>query len=328
MTDELQVFAIESSREYGERVCHELSIPRSRHEEREFEDGEHKIRPLQDVRDRDVYVIQSLYSDREQSVNDKLLRLLFFIGALKDAAARSVTAVIPYLGYARKDKRTKPNDPLSSRYVAQILEAVGVDRVVTIDVHNLAAYQNAFRIPVEHLAAQQLLCDSVVEILSRDDQLVVVAPDAGGIKRAEAFRALLDDQVENDVAFGLMEKTRSAGVLSAGRIHGDIADRTTLIVDDMISTGGTIELVARACRDARSRRVLALATHGLFISPADRILATDAIDQVVVSDTVPPFRLDTKVVETKLTVVSTAGVVAESIRRLHSGGSLVEFTGF
>lgn len=149
--DELMLFALDASRDFGEAVSRELGTALAAHEEREFEDGEHKSRPLVNVRGRDVYVMQSLYGDAKQSVNDKLCRLLFFLGALRDASAARVTAVVPYLGYARKDRKSKARDPVTTRYVATLFEAVGTDCVVTLDVHNLAAYQNAFRCRTEHL---------------------------------------------------------------------------------------------------------------------------------------------------------------------------------
>src|SRR5512144_1688636 len=152
--DELMLFALEASRPFGEAVSRALGTPLSAHEARTFEDGEHKTRPLVNVRGRDVYVVQSLYGDAAQTVNDKLVRLLFFIGALRDASAARVTAVVPYLAYARKDRKSKSRDPVTTRYVAELFEAVGVDRIVTLDVHNLAAYQNAFRCRADHLEAQ------------------------------------------------------------------------------------------------------------------------------------------------------------------------------
>src|SRR4030066_1743518 len=149
--DALALFAVNASRVFGEQVAQQLGIALGAHEEREFDDGEHKIRPRGNVRAQDVYVIQSLYSDPTQSVNDKLCRMLFFLGALRDAAAGRVTAAIPYLAYARKDSKTQTRDPVTTRYVAALIEAVGTDRVVTLDVHNLAAYQKGFRCPAEHL---------------------------------------------------------------------------------------------------------------------------------------------------------------------------------
>ena len=153
MANDLRLFALNATREFGERIASSLGIELGKHEEREFEDGEHKARALESVRGHDVYVVQSLYSDPHQSVNDKLIRLLFFLGSLRDAAAERTTAVLPYLCYARKDRKTKARDPVTTRYLGQLLEAVGVDRVITLDVHNLAAYQNAFRCFSEHLEA-------------------------------------------------------------------------------------------------------------------------------------------------------------------------------
>ena len=153
MTQDPVLFALDATREFGEKVALHLGLPLSPHEEQGFDDGEHKSRSLVNVRGRDVFVVHSLHSDAAQSVNDKLCRLLFFIGALKDASAASVTAVVPYLAYARKDQKSKPRDPVTTRYVARMFEAAGTDRVVTMDVHNLAAFQNAFRCPTEHLEA-------------------------------------------------------------------------------------------------------------------------------------------------------------------------------
>ena len=187
INDALKLFVLKSSRTFGEKVSLQLAVEPSPHEEREFEDGEHKARPLTSVRGKDVFVIQSLYADDQQSGNDKLCRLLFFIGALKDAAAARVTAVVPYLAYARKDRKTKPRDPVTTRYVAALFEAVGTDAMVTLDVHNLAAFQNAFRCQTEHLESHTLFVEHFAPIL-RDTDVVVVSPDAGGIKRAEQLR--------------------------------------------------------------------------------------------------------------------------------------------
>src|SRR5688572_6269797 len=154
MRNSIAVFALNASRDFGEKISAHLSISLTEHEEREFEDGEHKARPLASVRSKDVFVIQSLYGDSQQTVNDKLCRLLFFLGALRDASAERITAVIPYLCYARKDRKSKSRDPVTTRYVAALFEAVGADRVVTLDVHNLAAYQNAWRIRADHLEAR------------------------------------------------------------------------------------------------------------------------------------------------------------------------------
>jgi ribose-phosphate pyrophosphokinase len=293
------------------------------HEEREFEDGEHKARPLENVRGQDVYVIHSLYGESGMSANDKLVRLLFFIGALKDASAARVTAVCPYLAYSRKDRRTKPRDPVSSRYVAQLFEAVGADRVVTLDVHNLAAYQNAFRIPAEHLEARGLFVAWFAARL-RDEPIVVMSPDAGGIKRADAFRDALSRALNRPVAAAFMEKHRSGGVVSGEAVVGEVDGRTLLIIDDLISSGTTLARAAAACKALGARRVFAAASHGMFASTAAEVLASPALEKVLVTDTIPPFRLPSALLGSRVEVLDSAPLFAEAIRRLHSGGSLVE----
>jgi ribose-phosphate pyrophosphokinase len=322
--DSLAVFAINVSRDFGGRVAQSLGIELGMHEEREFEDGEHKIRPLESVRGRDVFVIQSLYADRVQTVNDKLCRLLFFLGALRDAGAARVTAVMPYLAYARKDRKSQPRDPVTTRYVAQLLESIGADRVLTLDVHNLVAYQNAFRCESVHLEANRIFLEYLVPQLAGQESLAVVSPDVGGIKRAERFRQMLARATGREPAMGFLDKARAQGVLTLGRLTGEIRDSTALIVDDLISTGNTIVHAARICHEQGARRVLALASHGLFVGKAGALLADSALDQVIVTDSVAPFRLAATPAAAKLTVLSVAGLFAEAIRRLHTGGSLVE----
>lgn len=317
------LFALDASCAYGERVASALGMALASHEEREFEDGEHKARPLENVRDRDVYVIHSLYGEPGMSANDKLVRLLFFIGTLKDASAARVTAVCPYLAYSRKDRRTKPRDPVSSRYVAQLFEAVGTDRVVTLDVHNLAAYQNAFRIPAEHLEARGLFVAWFTARL-RDEAIVVMSPDAGGIKRADAFRDSLARALGRPVAAAFMEKRRSGGVVSGEAVVGDVNGSTVLIIDDLISSGTTLARAAAACKALGARRVFAAASHGMFAEAAAGVLASPALEKVLVTDSIPPMRLPPALLGSRVDVLDSAPLVAEAIRRLHSGGSLVE----
>jgi ribose-phosphate pyrophosphokinase len=318
------LFALATSRAYGERVASELGVALARHEEREFEDGEHKARPLENVRGRDVYVIHSLYGEPGMSANDKLVRLLFFIGALKDASAARVTAICPYLAYARKDRRSKPRDPVGSRYVAQLFEAVGSDRMVTLDVHNLAAYQNAFRIPAEHLEARGLFVVWFAAHLQDGAPVVVVSPDAGGVKRADAFRDALSQALDRPVGSAFMEKRRSEGVVSGEAVVGEVSGATAIIVDDLISSGTTLARAAAACSALGARRVFAAATHGLFVGAADKVLAESVLEKVLVTDSVPPLRLPPGLLDGRVEVLETAPLLAEAISRLHHGGSLVE----
>lgn len=318
---EPQLFALNASRSFGEQVSRHLGVALSEHEEREFEDGEHKARPLVNVRGRNVFVIHSLYTDERQSGNDKLCRLLFFIGALKDAAAARVTAVVPYLAYARKDRKSKPRDPVTTRYVAAMFEAVRTDAVLTMDVHNLAAYQNAFRCGCEHLEANPMFVASLLTRL-KDRDVVVVSPDAGGIKRAERFRLLLSQVLGVQAGAAFAEKHRSEDVVSGNLLVGEVQGKDAVIVDDLIGTGTTLARTARACREHGAARVLAVATHGMFTGDANTVLADPVLEEIVVTDTIPPFRLTSDAVRDKLTVLGSAALFAQAIRRLHEGGSL------
>lgn len=321
--NELKLFVLDSSHAFGEQVAQRLDIAPAPHEEREFEDGEHKARPLVSVRGKDVFVIQSLYADQQQSGNDKLCRLLFFIGALKDAAAARVTAVVPYLAYARKDRKTKPRDPVTTRYVAALFEAVGTDAVVTMDVHNLAAYQNAFRCGSEHLEANMLFVKYFAPLL-KNSEVAVVSPDAGGIKRADRFRQLLSEALGRPVGAAFAEKYRSGGIVSGDMLVGDVKGKVAIIIDDLISTGTTLVRTARTCRDLGATNVFAAATHGLFAGDANAVLADSALERIVVTDTVTPFRLQEGTVKEKVAVLSSAALFAEAIHRIHTGGSITD----
>ena len=324
--DDLLLFALEASRDFGQDVGRELGIPLSAHEERAFEDGEHKTRPLVNVRGCDVYVVQSLYGEVAQTVNDKLVRLLFFLGALKDASAARVTAVVPYLAYARKDRKSKSRDPVTTRYVAQLFEAVGTDCIVTLDVHNLAAYQNAFRCHSEHLEANPLFVKHFAAKLP-EAPITVVAPDAGGIKRAEAFRRSLGVAVNRPIGAAFVEKYRSAGVVSGDAFVGDVDGRVAIIVDDLISAGTTIARAAEACRKHRAQRVFAAASHGVFAATANATLAASSVEEIIVTNTIPPLRVTDSGLRWRLVQVSVAPLFAEAISRLHTGGSIANLLG-
>jgi len=319
----MRIFALNSSRFFGESVAATLGVSLDDHEEREFEDGEHKARPLVSVRGRDVYVIQSLYSDHDDSVNDKICRLLFFLGAMREGGAARVTAVIPYLAYARKDRQTKPRDPVTTRYVAMLLEAVGADVVMTIDVHNVVAFQNAFRCRTEHLDTRHLFSEHMLRRVG-DDPVIVASPDPGGVKRAQLFRERFEQMTGRAVGTAFMEKRRSSGVVSGSLLVGDVKNAVVLVVDDLISTGGTMLRAAEACLEHGAREVYALAAHGLFTGEAGKVIADPRLARTIVTDTVPPFRLDPRVAAKHVEVVSAAPLFAEAIKRCHEGRSIVE----
>jgi len=323
----LQLFALNASADLGARVATALQRPLAAHEEREFEDGEHKARPLDDVAGRDVYVLHSLHGEPANSANDKLCRLLFFIGAVKDAGAARVTAVTPYLCYARKDRRTKPNDPVTTRYVGAMFDSIGVDCVVTLEVHSPTAFENAFHCRTVALTGTPLFVDYAKMHLA-GEKLAVVSPDAGGMKRTEMLRESLEGVFGRPIGKGLAEKHRSAGVVSGELFAGDVAGATALIVDDLVSTGGTLLRTAKSAHAAGAKKVIALVTHGLFMHGSVEVIADPALDGIVVTDAVPPFRLDHPEENNKLTLLPAAPLLAEAIKRLHENRSLTDLMVF
>jgi len=314
------VFALEATRPLGERVAAALGGTLAPHEERRFEDGEHKSRPLTNVRERDAYVLQSLHGLGGQGVDGKLLRLLFFIAALRTNGATRITAVVPYLGYSRKDRRTQPNDPVTTRYVAQLFEAVGTDRILTLEVHNVAAYQNAFRCAAEHLDAHHLFTAPVAAAVG-ESAVVVLSPDVGGVKRADGFRRALEAKLLRSVGAGFMEKRRSGGVVSGEHLVGDVQGRTVVIVDDLIAGGTTVRRAAEACARAGATRIIVAAAHGVFSAQAADTLNAAPLDSLFVTDSVPAD-LPPAALSSRLTVIGCAPALADAIRRLHLGEPL------
>ena len=310
----MMLFALNASLGLGSRIAASLGCALAAHEERDFSHGEHKARPLVDVCGEDVYVLSSLHGDRESSVNDKLCRLAFFTGALRDAGALRVTAIAPYLAYSRKDQKTKPRDPVTTRYVAAMLQSVGVDRVVTIDVHNAAALENAFRCPAVNLAAAGLFAAHFHASAGGID--TIVSPDLGGIKATQRFAERWRETTGGDVGIAVVEKRRSEGRVSGGGVFGEIGERV-LIIDDMIGSGTTICRATDACRRAGATAVFAGATHGLFQDGAPSLFAQQGLDAIVVTDSVDVDRLGLDgAARDRVTVLGTAGLFAGAIDSL------------
>jgi len=311
------VFAPAASATFAQRVAVALNVELAGSEEREFEGGEHKMRPTVDVRGRDVYVIHQLHGDDTRSANDKLCRLLFFIGALKDAGAGRVTACLPYLPYARKDRRTQPRDPVTTRYVAGMFEAVGADRVVVLEVHNESAFDNAFRIETVRLETAKVFAQHLAVNGARS--LVVASPDAGGMKRAQQFRSMLESGGERNVGMALMEKARSGGVVSGEILVGDVAGAEVIIYDDLIASGTTVLRTVSAARKAGAIKVHVAAAHAVFTSAARALFAPTGPDTVLISDSIPLSEDFRSLQGRRLTVCSVAPLFAEAVRRLHAG---------
>ncbi len=320
----MRLFALNASRDFGENVAAALGRPLDAHEEREFEDGEHKSRPLVSVRGDDVYVLQSTHGDVHASGDDKLVRLLFFCAALRDHGAARVTALVPYLAYGRKERQTKPFDPVSTRYLAQLVEAVGIDALVTLETHSITALQNAFRIPTVHIDAAVLFAQRAVQ-LAGDGPIAVVSPDPGGVKRAQLFGELLQGRLERPVVSAFIEKRRSEGKVSGSLLAGNVAGATVMLIDDLISTGGTLRRAARTCLDCGARRVIAFAAHGLFALGAEDMLLDQALSTLVVGDTVPAPQLSDQA-RARVTYEPAAPLFARAVECLHGGAATTELT--
>jgi ribose-phosphate pyrophosphokinase len=319
VTHPLALFALAGSTDYAERLSGKLETPLSQIEERSFEDGEHKIRPLVEVECVDAYVTHALHGDDVHTVNDKLCQLLFLIGTLKDHGAARVTAVLPYLCYARKDRRTQPYDPVTQRYVAALFESVGTDRAIVVEVHNVAAFENAFRCPTRHIDTAELFAEHFAP-LARKNKVIAVSPDAGGVKRVEQFRRALERRSGQTIDNAFVEKYRSGGVVTGGALIGRVEGKTAIILDDLISTGGTLLRAAKACRAAGARQVFAAAAHGLFTGGAPDLFASSDFDGLVVTDTVPLLKTIPSPARERLTRLDSTGLVAAAISQQHGDG--------
>jgi len=312
----VKLFGIQASRAGAERLARALGLKLARQEEREFEDGEFKIRPLESVRRQRVAIYQSLSGQEGISVNDKLMRALVFAGALKDAGAQETVLVAPYLAFARKDKRTKARDPISTRYVAQMCEAVGIDTVITMDVHNVAAFENAFRCGTRNVEAAPVFAEHFRALAASATRAVVVSPDAGGVARARRFADLLAVCSERTVDVAFVEKHRSEGQVTGGLFAGEVEDAAVIIIDDMISGGTTMLRAATMCLERGASHVHAAATHGVFAAHAGEAFTDPAIASVVVTDSVCDVLARGHAFADKLVVLESTGQLAAALEKL------------
>lgn len=311
----MMLFAPTLAGAFAGKVAESLGTRLAASEEREFDGGEHKMRPLDDVRAQHVFVLHSLCGSAEASANDRLCRLLFFAGALKDAGARRVTAVVPYLAYARKDRRTQPGDPVTTRYVAAMFEAVGIDCVVVLDVHNEAAFDNAFRIPTVRLEAAEAFAAAISGSVGAR-RVVVASPDVGGIKRAQKFRETLGRQLGRSVDFAFAEKRRVGGVVSGDALVGSVEDADVIYYDDMIASGTTLARAVAAARRAGARRIHVAAPHAAFLPEASQLFQPGGPDSVTVSDSIAVRPAFTSFLQGPLQICSVAPLVAKTIAAL------------
>ncbi|MDD4657922.1 MAG: ribose-phosphate diphosphokinase [Eubacteriales bacterium] len=303
----LKIFSCTSNLSLAAAIAEKIEIPLGNGEVIRFSDGEVSVRIDESVRGADVYIIQSTCNP----CNDNLMELLVMIDALKRASAKRITAVIPYYGYARQDRKTRPRDPITAKLVANLLTVAGANRILTIDLH-AGAIQGFFDIPVDHMTAVPLLAEHFAKKDTKD--LVVVSPDMGGVTRARDMAQRLR------VPIAIIDKRRpQANVAEIMNIIGDIEGKQAVLVDDIIDTAGTIVLGAQALLDHGATKVFACCTHPVFSGPALERLANSCISEVVVCDTIP---LPEEKQLPTIRKCSVAALLADAIVRIHEDLSI------
>ena len=304
---DIKIFAANSNKELAQKIADQLGLPLSKCDVGTFSDGEIAISVGETVRGSDVFVVQSTCPP----VNNNLMELLIMIDALKRASAGRITAVIPYFGYARQDRKSKPRDPISSKLVADLITAAGADRVLTMDLH-AAQIQGFFNIPLDHLVGMPILSKHFEE--KHIEDLVVVSPDLGSVNRARTFANRLDAPI------AIIDKRRPRpNVSEIMNIIGDIKDKNVVIIDDIIDTAGTLCNAANALKERGAKSVRACATHALLSGPAIERIKDSAIEELIILDTIPlteEKKLD------KIKVETVAKVFAQAIQRIYSDQSI------
>src|SRR6266480_732884 len=284
-TKKLMVFGGRASQELAARIAAKLEVDLGQVDLRTFADGEVYCRYNESIRGADVFLVQSTAASRahDMTPNDVLVELLAMVDAAQGASAHRIIAVMPWYGYARQDKKSQPREPITARVVAKCLESVGVDRVLTMDLHS-GQVQGFFEVPVDHMTAMPMLTQYFMD-QAFTEELVIVSPDAGRVKVARNFARKIG------VHWAVMEKERPAHqVAEIGYVVGEVEGKTAVLVDDMIDTAGTLCAAARTVVEEGAARVIACATHGVFSGPAYERLAESGIERVVVTDTIAQER--------------------------------------
>lgn len=304
----IKIFAGNSNHPLAEEICAHLSVGMGHAKVHTFSDGEVQVEIGDNVRGRDVFLVQSTCAPS----NNHLMEMLVMVDALKRASAARINAVVPYFGYARQDRKVAPRAPITAKLVADLISVAGVDRLLTVDLH-AGQIQGFFDIPVDHLYAAPVMLDEIRQKNLAD--MVIVSPDAGGTERARAFAKRLD------AGLAIIDKRRSGpSVSEVMHIIGDVSDKNCVIVDDMIDTAGTLCTAANALSNAGALSVSACATHGVLSGPALERISDSRLQEVVVTNTIPS---EAKVEQCeRLRILSVSKLLAEAIRRIHNDESV------
>jgi ribose-phosphate pyrophosphokinase len=304
----ISIFSGNSNPELATKICDYLNLSLGDAQVKTFSDGEIQIEIEENVRSKDVFVVQSTCAP----VNDHLVELLLMIDAFKRASAKRITAVIPYFGYARQDKKVAPRVPISAKLVANMLTVAGANRIITMDLH-AGQIQGFFDIPVDNIFAAPILIEHIRQ--NFDNNLVVVSPDAGGVERARAFAKRLDADL------AIIDKRRSApNQAKAMAVIGDVMDKVVVILDDMADTAGTLTEAAHALKEAGAGEIHACCAHAVLSGPAIERIINSEMKSLVVTDTIP-LKQEAAACG-KITVLTIAGLVGEAIIRSYRGDSV------
>ena len=308
MRRELKVFTGSAHPALGEAIAQNLSVPLGRAHLARFSDGEVWFQIHDNVRGADVFVVQPTCAP----VNEHLMEMLLMLDAFKRASAARLTAVIPYYGYGRQDRKDKPRVPISAKLVADLLQTAGADRVLTMDLH-AAQIQGFFDIPVDHLFAAAVIIEYVQQLKLPD--LVVVSPDAGGVERARAYAKRLD------ASLAIVDKRRDQpNVAEVHNVIGDVTGKTALVVDDMVDTAGTLTKVAEALKAAGAREVLASCSHPVLSGHAIERLEKSALAKLITTDSIP--LAPEKLKNGRIVVLGVAGLLSRAIKNIHEETSV------
>ena len=309
--DELKVFCGQASSDLAEQICRYLKIPIGQGHTEMFPDGEMIVKVEEDVRGRDCFVVQSTYNP----VNANLMELLIYIDCLKRASARRITAVMPYFGYARQDRKDEGRTPITAKLVANLITTAGADRVLAMDMH-AEQIQGFFDIPMDHLHASPVLAKELSRLTDDVGETVLLSPDVGNVKAANQYATWLGGEL------AIIDKRRKSGseVVSA-QLIGDVNGKTVIMVDDMITTAGTICEAAKLVKEHGARDVICAATHPVLVGLAIERIGEAPLSKLVVTDTIP-CNSRCKPIESKLSVLSVADLLGEAIHRIHHNQSV------
>ncbi len=308
MLKSISLFSGNANHPLAAAIAGSIEVPLARSKVARFSDGEIAVEIGENVRGVDVYILQSTCTP----VNDSLMEMLIMADALRRASAASVTAVMPYYGYARQDRKVAGRTPITAKLVADLISTSGIDRVLTIDLH-AGQIQGFFNIPVDNLYAMPVLLDELRAMPLQDP--VMVSPDAGGVERARAYAKRLN------ASLAIIDKRRErANVSEVMHIIGDVKGRDCVLLDDMIDTAGTLTNAAKALHEQGARRIYAAATHAVLSGPAVNRIVDSPLTEVIVTDTIP-LRDEAKACA-KFRVASVSRLLAEAIRRIHNSDSI------